>query len=175
MFENTSVKIKSVATILVIVGVVVAVLVGFGLLIALIEVSDSAVGPFFISAIATVSISLISYVSALLIYGFGDIVYNCAKTADTLNTNTCSKPSITTEQLDRLIAAKNDHIISEETFEKIIISTATFDNDSYAENDTTFVEESAPEEPEENTWECLKCGCINSKSAMYCKVCGEHQ
>lgn len=198
MFENTSAKIKSVATILVIVGVVVAVLIGFGLLIALIEVSDSAVGPFFISAIATVSISLISYVSALLIYGFGDIVYSCAKTADAQNTKAYSKPSITTEQLDRLIAAKNDHIISEETFEKILIATATFDNiespyvsndpkvsnkepfnadektsaDSVVTKSSEKVQQTKPIPIDGNTITCAKCGYNQNGWRKVCFHCG---
>ena len=91
MFKNIGKKIKKLAAVMCIIGIVLWVIVGIGLMLSnmttasLIGASASA-GTVIASIIAGVLVmvigSLLSWISSWLIYGFGELVDNSCKIAN---------------------------------------------------------------------------------------------
>ncbi len=106
MFSNVGGKIKILAKITAWIGIVICVIYGF---VMLVSVEDMALVGLLIMTVG----SLLSWISALVLYGFGELVENSTIIANKKNT-VFPKMSAKDETLEKW---RNDGLITEEEYQ----------------------------------------------------------
>lgn len=106
MFNNVGGKIKALAKITAWIGIVICVIYGF---VMLVSVEDMAL----IGLLIMTAGSLASWISALVLYGFGELVENSSIIANKKNTD-IPKISARDEALEKW---RKDGLITEEEYQ----------------------------------------------------------
>lgn len=106
MFNNVGGKIKIIAKITAWIGIIVCIIYGF---VMLVSMEDMALIGLLIMTVG----SLLSWISSLVLYGFGELVENSSVFANKKSTY-ISKNSEKTETLEKW---RNDGLITEEEYQ----------------------------------------------------------
>lgn len=152
MFDNIGRKIKGYAKIVFAIGVIVGCILAFVQLFALFELDEGFWG--LCVFLFTIAISvLISFISAMFIYGFGELVEN----SERIRRNTEETYNITYE-----------------------LYSHEYDKDKKSSSShTTPINHGTIPATRRGTsvdgWICGKCDMRNASSAMYCKSCGSNR
>lgn len=162
MFENIGGKIKTLATVLCAIGIIVSVITGFSLLMAL---SNTGLG--FIGLIIMIVGSLFSWISSFFIYGFGQLIDNTATMTDNnaSQTQTASAP-ISTPSYFKADAVNEHKWTCKKCGSSWSNSTAFCCSCGEKKPACAPAKENLPTE---NEWKCPTCGRLNMN---YVGTCG---
>ncbi len=106
MYSNVSGKIKVLAKVMAWIGIIVCVIFGF---VMLVSMEDMALFGFLIMTVG----SLLSWLSSLVLYGFGELIENSSIMVNKKNTD-ITKISAKDEILEKW---SNDGLITEEEYQ----------------------------------------------------------
>lgn len=106
MFNNVGAKLKATAKVIVWIGITVCIISGF---VMLVSAEDAVLIGLLIMTVG----SLLSWISSLLLYGFGELIENSQIIADKKNTAVLRK-SAKDEALEKW---RNEGLITEEEYQ----------------------------------------------------------
>lgn len=152
LFENIGEKIKALAKVVFVIGILISVIGGLVSSIALGSVMHGfAILVFFGSVVVGV---IAAYISSMFLYGFGELISNSKKLVE--NGNAPQEFNSNTA---------NTNISAEQ-------QTANVSNNTTMSQPATKESEEKEAEPNSNEWKCPKCGKIHQNYVGTCG-CGE--
>lgn len=166
MFDNIGGKIKGLALVICLIGIIASVIFG-------IVSSDKM-----IIVVATIIIgSAASWVGSFVLYGFGELVENSAIIAESINAlskrnkkgnkNEEKKPKLKYSEFQHPDAKADNNSVK--SYEKCMICGKPHDkNEMYSDNNGKFI----CKDCFDDMWICPKCGTMNQQYEIKCR-CGE--